>query len=511
MRRISHWLLLLLCFCCFSWNIALADDDDDDDKPAARADKSAAPDAGAPTARKAAMRRSPPPRRRVPPQVLKGEKLYQTLSQMAQSKSPVQKKTFAALAKVGSAVSWKKAKEQTFAGHLRVLRLDQKAKEPHQRNLYLLRKHNGDVFVLTLPKSVGQAGSPYFNLDKALKNKMSFTVKTTSMPVGGVTYHFAKLTKAPKRGMLDKLFFILIVLMLFFVMVGMGMTLTVGDFLILFRKPKGMLIGPICQFGMLPLLAFGVGHLFGFASTYPFIFLGLILVASSPGGVTSNLMTYFAKGDVALSVSLTAFSTVLSLFMTPLLLGLYGSNVPNLKVPVGAIAVQILVLVIVPLGIGMIVRHRAPNAAKRSETFFSFLGIFALLFLIIVGILNNLDKFADTERYGVAFYSSIFLVTFFGMFFGAALSRLFGVSNYQTRAIALETGLQNASLAMTFALLLQDQMGDFHSAMFFTSGIFGLWMYAAGGVMLLLLRAWFPVDLAQIEAAKAETVGLLPS
>jgi predicted Na+-dependent transporter len=89
------------------------------------------------------------------------------------------------------------------------------------------------------------------------------------------------------------------------------------------------------------------------------------------------------------------------------------------------------------------------------------------------------------------------------MFFGAFLSRILGVENYQTRAIALETGLQNSSLAMIFAILLQDQMGDFHSSMFFTSGIFGLWMYFAGAVMILLFRAWLPITREQEAEAEA--------
>lgn len=449
------------------------------------------------------LRMRPPMQRRTPP-VSKKEtfpEMYQRLVRISRSSKRADQKLFLRLARVGQTLNWKNSQKQSFAGNLRIVRASSKSAGLQKQPLYILRKGDGSLFFIAWPSTATKRPDAYVGLEKAVKHKMQYTLNVVRKTIAGSSYAFVQLTQKPKRAVLDRLFFICIVLMLFLVMVGMGLTLTVQDFAMILKSPKGMIVGPVCQFGLLPLLAFGIGHLFGFASQFPFIFLGLLLVSCSPGGVTSNLMTYFARGDVALSVSLTAFSTVLSVFFTPLLLGLYGSNVPNLNVPVSAIGVQILVLVIVPLCIGMLVRSRAPVAAQKSERFFSFLGVFALIFLIVVGILSNLDKFTDTERYGVAFYSAIFCLTFSGMFLGAAISKMLGVSNFQTRAIALETGLQNASLAMTFALLLQDQMGDFYSSMFFTSGIFGLWMYFAGGVMLLLLRAWLPLPLTEQEAA----------
>lgn len=445
----------------------------------------------------------PPPRRPAPPKSKEtGEQLYERLRKLAKAKRTSPSSLLAALHKTGQTIKWKSAAGLAFDGHLRLVKIDEKAKLPYQRSLYMIRGKKGDISLLVLPASVKGQDSPYAGINKATSGKMLFTVKSATASVRGVPYTFVKLVKKPSKKLLDRLFRISIILMLFLVMVGMGLTLTMDDFAMVFKKPKGMLIGPLCQFGLLPLIAFGIGHLFGFAQSYPFIFVGMLLVSTSPGGVTSNLMTYFARGDVALSISLTAFSTVLSVFLTPLLLGVYASGVA-LKVPVVQVGLQILVLVIVPLIIGLIVRSRAPSFAEASEKFFSFLGVFTLLFLIVVGILANLDKFMDTARYGAAFYGSIFCITFFGMFFGAFLSRILGVENYQTRAIALETGLQNSSLAMIFAILLQDQMGDFHSSMFFTSGIFGLWMYFAGAVMILLFRSWLPITREQEAEAEA--------
>ena len=115
------------------------------------------------------------------------------------------------------------------------------------------------------------------------------------------------------------------------------------------------------------------------------------------------------------------------------------------------------------------------------------------MFLIIAGIFNNLEGFADTERHGFGFYSMVLLLTFTGMLVGGLVPVFFKISNYQIRAISLETGLRNASLAMTIALLIQDSMGDFHSSMFWVSGMFGLTMYIAGLIAIKVYPRIFPV------------------
>jgi BASS family bile acid:Na+ symporter len=284
--------------------------------------------------------------------------------------------------------------------------------------------------------------------------------------------------------------------MLFFVMVGMGLTLTFKDFALVFTKPRGIILGEILQFGFMPLMAMAIGHLLGFYQQYPFIFVGMILITAIPGGVTSNLMTYYAKGDLALSISLTSFSTVLSIVFTPLLLALYCANMPEVSIPVKTVIQTIMILVIVPLAVGMSVRGKWPRFAIKATPFFSALGIIALLALIAAGVLSNIHVFKDTARYGVKFYTSVFALTFMGMMFGIVFSKMIGINNYQTRAISLETGLRNSALAMTIALLIQDAMGDFYSSMFVTSGLFGLIMYLAGVIAIFLYKPLLPVNKA---------------
>jgi bile acid:Na+ symporter, BASS family len=162
-------------------------------------------------------------------------------------------------------------------------------------------------------------------------------------------------------------------------------------------------------------------------------------------------------------------------------------------VPTNTIALTIIVLVIIPLGIGMLIRKLNETLAKKLIPVFSLLGIIALLFLIVAGILSNLEGFADTQRHGVLFYTMVFLLTSSGMVIGGMAPALFKIINFQIRAISLETGLRNASLAMTITLLIQDSMGDFHSSMFWVSGMFGLSMYVTGLIAIKIYPKIFPV------------------
>ena len=323
---------------------------------------------------------------------------------------------------------------------------------------------------------------------------MVFNAMTMYAKIDGETYRFAKLISSPEQTKLDRIFKISIILMLFFVMVGMGMTLTFKEFTLVFAKPRGIILGEILQFGFMPFLAMCLGHLLGFYEHYPFIFVGMILITATPGGVTSNLMTYYAKGDLALSISLTSISTVISLVFTPLLLALYCADMPEINIPLKIVVQTILILVIIPLIVGMAIRGKWQSFAQKATPFFSALGIVSLIVLIVVGVLSNLHAFADTARYGFKFYMTMFSLTMLGMIFGIFIPKMFRIDNYQTRAISLETGLRNSSLAMTIALLLQDAMGDFYSSMFVTSGLFGLAMYFAGLIAILSYKPLLPTQ-----------------
>ncbi len=424
-----------------------------------------------------------------------GEKLYSKLSQIANGEGDIG--LFETLNDESARIDWEKSKNIEFAGNLRILKVVTDKVPDKRHTVYLLRTFAGEVYILALPEDPAlldeDAESFYAGLNQMLESKMIFNVGIVQGTIDGQIYNFAQFSAKPGPVLLDKIFKIFIVLMLFFVMIGMGLTLTLEEFALVFKKPRGIIVGEILQFGVMPLLAFGLGYVMGFYEYFPFIFVGMILITATPGGVTSNLMTYYAKGDVALSISLTSFSTVFSILFTPLLLALYCTNLPEVTIPVKIVIQTILILVIVPLTIGMSVRKKWETFAKKAVPVFSALGIFALLILIIAGVLSNLNSFADTARYGFKFYSTIFVLTLLGMLVGILVSKLVGINNYQTRAISLETGLRNASLAIAIALLIQDAMGDFYSSLFFTSAIFGLTMYVAGTISIILFKPLLPL------------------
>lgn len=424
------------------------------------------------------------------------EDLYRRLSLIAKGRGDVTLiQKFNAEAK---SMDWKQSAEALFEGNLRLLKAEILKGVEEETNLYLLRNINGDLHILAVPPAGERVkegkGAYYAGLEKMLENKMIFRVQAEKREVAGETYSFARFIDHPRQLFFDRIFKTSIILMLFFVMLGMGLTLTMQDFKLVFLKPRGMIAGAFLQWVIMPLVAVGMGRLLGFYEAFPFIYVGLVLITVSPGGVTSNLMTYYAKGDLALSISLTSFSTVLSLLFTPLLLTLYCANLPEVSMPLKLVVQTIIILVIIPLALGMSIRARWSNFARKATPFFSILGVIALLFLIVAGLISNLEMFADTERYGFAFYSAVFVLTLLGMAVGGIFPKLVGINNYQTRAISLETGLRNATLAMAIALLIQDYMGDFYSSMFFTSGLFGLWMYVAGFLSIAVYGRLLPLE-----------------
>ncbi|GAB6271752.1 MAG: hypothetical protein STSR0003_15960 [Smithella sp.] len=145
---------------------------------------------------------------------------------------------------------------------------------------------------------------------------------------------------------------------------------------------------------------------------------------------------------MALSISLTSISTLLALFLTPLIMTVLCSNIPDINIPTGLIVQAIIVLVIVPLILGMSIRHKWLNFALKTTPFFSALGVIALLLVIGVGLYTNIEKFAETHRYSVIFYIMVVSLSVMGMLLAPFVPKLFRIENYQTRAISVEVGLR---------------------------------------------------------------------
>jgi len=238
-------------------------------------------------------------------------------------------------------------------------------------------------------------------------------------------------------------------IMMMVIMLGMGASLTFRDFLIAFKKPKGVLVGLVCQFGIMPFLGYLLAVLLGLP---PALAVGLILMGCMPGGTTSNIFAYFSKGALALSIMMTSVSTLCAVVFVPTLIAFYSELAGvtgEFAIPASNVA-QVLVVLLVPTLIGMVLRKVNPNVGAAAELLGSMLGIFVILFLIVSWVPRNYQLLLSTPWY--VFFAAVGL-GLIGMVLGYFLSRVLKQDPLRSRTISLETGIQNGPLAVLIVTL----------------------------------------------------------
>jgi len=234
----------------------------------------------------------------------------------------------------------------------------------------------------------------------------------------------------------------LLALLLVVLMAGMGASLTLADFQAVLRSPRGPFIGLLSQYGWMPLIAFALATALQLPAEQA---ISLIIVGCTPGGTTSNLFTYYARADVALSISMTALSTIVAVVVMPALLLVYASGYAGaLKIPYGNITVTLAVM-LVPLALGMTLRARTPRAAAVVERAGGLAGIGVLLLLIVSGLVHNGALLARTTP---AMYTAAIGLGVLGFGLGYLGAAALRVPTAGRRAIAFETGIQNSPLAL---------------------------------------------------------------
>lgn len=238
-------------------------------------------------------------------------------------------------------------------------------------------------------------------------------------------------------------------IMMAVIMLGMGASLTFRDFLIAFRKPKGVLVGLACQYGIMPFLGYALAVLLGLP---PALAVGLILMGCMPGGTTSNIFTYFSKGALALSIMMTSVSTLAAVVLVPLLIQFYSglADISSEFVIPAANVAQVLVVLLVPTVLGMVLRKANPNVGATVELIGGMLGIFVILFLIVSWVPRNYLLLATTPW--PVYFAAIGL-GLVGMALGFGLARLLKQDANRSRTISLETGIQNGPLAVLIVTL----------------------------------------------------------
>lgn len=260
---------------------------------------------------------------------------------------------------------------------------------------------------------------------------------------------------------------VLIVPLLQIIMFGMGTTMSIKDFAGVIKMPKGVLVGIICQFSIMPIVGFSIAAIFGFP---PEIAAGVILIGSSPSGLASNVMTYLAKANLALSVTLTAVATMLAPLMTPMLMQLFAGQL----VPINFIdmMLNIIEMVIVPIVAGLAFNHFFHGKfpwLDKAMPIVSMAGI-----AIIITIITALGR-DNLLEIGAALIAAAIIHNALGYFFGYWGCRILKLPERDCRTIALEVGMQNGGLASALA----EKMGMAATAGL-APAIFGPWMNVSG-------------------------------
>lgn len=249
--------------------------------------------------------------------------------------------------------------------------------------------------------------------------------------------------------MLSELETRLLGIMMMVIMLGMGASLTFKDFRIAFRKPQGIGVGLVCQYGIMPLVSYLLAVLLGLP---PALAIGLILMGCMPGGTTSNIFTYFSKGVLALSIMMTVCSTLVAVALVPALLAFYSQLIglpSDYSVPPGNVA-QVLLVLIVPTLLGMALRKWNANVGATIELIGGFLGVVVIVFLILTWVPRNHELLATTPA---SVYAASIGLGLTGMALGFGLSRWLRQDPRRSRTIALETGIQNGALGALIVLL----------------------------------------------------------
>ncbi|ABD54174.1 bile acid:sodium symporter family protein [Jannaschia sp. CCS1] len=232
----------------------------------------------------------------------------------------------------------------------------------------------------------------------------------------------------------------ILALMIFVIMLGMGASLTPRDFILALKRPYGLMIGVVSQYGFMPFIGFIL------ALTLPVsdpIKIGILIMSCMPGGTTSNIFTYFSKGNLALSVLMTVTSTIFGVILIPIVLVVYAGAL-DVDIPRENI-IATLVLLLVPVAIGMVLRKLNANIGAVTEFMGSMLAIFFILFLVVSWIPRN---FAFLMETGWATYAASIALGLIGITVGYLFAKALKLHPRNARTVGLETGIQNGPLAI---------------------------------------------------------------
>ncbi len=294
----------------------------------------------------------------------------------------------------------------------------------------------------------------------------NFVAKTTSLfPLWVVLFSYWAFVKPEYWSK----FSFLIIPLLSLVMFSMGLTLKIKDFLRIFERYKIIVLGVFLQFLIMPLLGFLLIKFFNFQQG---IALGIILVGCAPGGTASNVICYLAKGDVALSISLTFCSTILSIFFMPMLFLLYTGS--TIDIPVYAMMISIFKIVVIPVCLGILLNSFNFSKIEKIKLGLPLIAVVAILFIITVIIGSNSEEILKN---GYKIFFIIICHNLLGILIGFYLCKKLNYSNKIAKTIALEIGMQNSGLATALALKFFGPLSAISGA------FFSIWHNISGPIL----------------------------
>jgi len=272
---------------------------------------------------------------------------------------------------------------------------------------------------------------------------------------------------------------VLLPLSLVIIMLGMGLSLSIADFKRILVYPKAVAIGLVNQLILLPLVAFALIQLFGLQTE---LAVGMMILAACPGGATSNLISHLAKGDTALSITLTAFSSLVTVITIPLIvnfaIGRFMPNAEAAQLNVVHTLVSVLVLTIIPVSIGMLIRSRAQAFSQKMEKPVKVLSAMFLALIIITAVLkekeNMLEFFIQAGPVALALNLVMLAIGFYD-------ARLLKLTVRQSTTVSIETGIQNGTLGIAVAVTI---IGN--SEMAIPSVIYSLIMFVTAGFVIYM-------------------------
>ena len=275
---------------------------------------------------------------------------------------------------------------------------------------------------------------------------------------------------------------VIIPICLFLIMMGMGLTLVTNDFKRVLKYPKAVGIGLTNQLILLPIIGFALANIMPLRPEYA---VGVMLLVLCPGGTTSNLFTYLAKGDVALSVTMTAIASVITVFTIPIVLSFsliyFMGSGSAFELPVLKTVLTLVLLTIVPISIGMLIKRYAPKVADRSQVYVSRFGVLFLTFLVLfLGYVQRdiiVDAFIATGPVSIILNLSTMALGYYS-------SKWFGLNLAQRTSVTLEVGLQNSTLSIFMALTL---LSNYDMSMM--PAIYTLVMFLTAGILVRIFSA----------------------